>query len=113
MLNYREKYKKHYGIDFPSHYVIHHIDGNHHNDDICNLILLPNFLHSYYHQWIYPLESIGNCESPFKEKTKAVPYLVTCYSQENEYLECLKWRDFKMYLDGKIPNIHKITLKED
>ena len=47
---YRAKYKRHYGINFDSGYVIHHIDGNRQNNDINNLLLLPLSLHSKYHE---------------------------------------------------------------
>lgn len=46
---YREKYKRHYGIEFGKNYVIHHIDEDRTNNDISNLILLPHVLHSKYH----------------------------------------------------------------
>lgn len=47
--NYREKYKRYYGITFGKEYAIHHIDGNRENNDISNLLLLPTKLHSRYH----------------------------------------------------------------
>jgi hypothetical protein len=49
--NYREKYKRHYNIDFGSEYVVHHIDENRQNNDISNLLLLPRDLHSKYHTY--------------------------------------------------------------
>lgn len=50
-MNYRKKYKQHYNIDFGKEYVIHHIDENRDNNDIMNLLLLPNKLHSKYHTY--------------------------------------------------------------
>lgn len=47
--NYRQIYKDYYGIDFGNEYAIHHIDHNHANNDIRNLILLPKSVHSRYH----------------------------------------------------------------
>ena len=47
--NYREKYKRYYDIDFGKEYDIHHIDFNRSNNDISNLLLLPNKLHHQYH----------------------------------------------------------------
>lgn len=47
--NYRLKYKRYYGIDFDSSYVIHHIDFNRDNNEISNLLLLPKELHARYH----------------------------------------------------------------
>lgn len=49
-MDYRKEYKKHYGIDFGSDYQIHHIDFNHENNSIDNLILLPKELHQRLHQ---------------------------------------------------------------
>lgn len=49
--NYREKYKRHYNIDFGSDFVVHHIDENRQNNDIENLLLLPRELHSKYHAY--------------------------------------------------------------
>lgn len=54
--NYRKFYKEYYGIDFGSEYVIHHIDFNQQNNNINNLILLPQTLHSRYH---FILSSLG------------------------------------------------------
>ena len=47
--NYREKYKRYYGIDFGKEYAIHHIDFDRSNNDISNLLLLPRELHAKYH----------------------------------------------------------------
>ena len=49
--NYREKYKRHYNIDFGRDFVVHHIDENRENNDISNLLLLPRDLHSKYHTY--------------------------------------------------------------
>lgn len=46
--DYRKFYKDYYGIDFGSDYVIHHIDFNNDNNDISNLLLLPNKLYRRY-----------------------------------------------------------------
>jgi hypothetical protein len=49
--DYREKYKRHYGIEFGRKYVVHHMDEDRTNNDISNLILLPLALHSKYHHY--------------------------------------------------------------
>ena len=41
MANYRQMYKQYYGINFGREYHVHHIDCNHENDAIGNLVLLP------------------------------------------------------------------------
>lgn len=53
--NYRLKYKRYYGIEFGKEFDIHHIDFNHLNNDINNLLLLPKELHSKYHLLINEL----------------------------------------------------------
>ena len=49
-MNYRKLYEKHYGINIPPEYDIHHIDFNRDNNNIGNLILLPNELHRRIHK---------------------------------------------------------------
>lgn len=49
-MNYRRLYEKHYGIKIPPEYDVHHIDFNHDNDEIENLILLPKKLHQRLHK---------------------------------------------------------------
>ena len=48
-MDYRRLYENHYGITIPPEYDIHHIDFNHENNDINNLILLPKSLHQRIH----------------------------------------------------------------
>ena len=49
-MDYRRHYKQRYDIEFGSDYDIHHIDMNHENNDITNLILLPKVLHQKLHK---------------------------------------------------------------
>ena len=46
---YRKKYFEYFGFKFPKKWQIHHIDHDRENDDIGNLIALPDFLHRSYH----------------------------------------------------------------
>lgn len=50
-MDYRKLYKSYYKIEFGSEFEIHHIDGNHSNNEIRNLLLLPQKLHDQLH-WI-------------------------------------------------------------
>lgn len=50
--NYREKYKRYYGIEFGKEFEVHHMDFDRENDDISNLLLLPKELHQRYHALI-------------------------------------------------------------
>ena len=51
-MDYRKFYKERYKIEFGSDYDIHHIDLNHENNSIDNLILIPKELHKELHQAI-------------------------------------------------------------
>lgn len=48
-MDYRDLYKEHYGIDFPSSMDVHHINGNRQDNSIENLLLLPKGLHNRLH----------------------------------------------------------------
>lgn len=111
--DYRLKYKRYYGIDFNSDYVIHHIDLNHNNNDINNLLLLPKKLHAKYHFYVDIMKSVklsyritGNgCNNQNY-------YLSILYDFLDVLAECNKWHDFKMHLEGYMPNIHNIKLED-
>lgn len=106
--NYRTKYKRYYGIDFDSDYVIHHIDFNRNNNDIKNLLLLPKEVHQRYH---FYLSALGGCEWKTGElvlNTKISPYGLLPYTNE-DYIyglletmkECRRWLHYKESLDMK------------
>ena len=109
--NYREKYKRHYGIDFDKNYAVHHIDGNRQNNDIKNLVLLPTRLHSKYHFLKTTVEAMPLPTKITGNGLNTQSYYLTSLEEFLETLrECNKWYDYKMYLDGCIPNIHGIVL---
>ena len=60
--DYRKKFKRYYGLEFGKDYQIHHIDLNHNNNDINNLMIIPKELHEKYHKALYNVElmSEGN-----------------------------------------------------
>lgn len=119
MESYRTVFKKHYGIDFSREYDIHHIDLNHNNNDINNLMLLPKELHSEYHTLLNSVcssnESIFNKEFNAKIHGNAICGDIYNLQMAKELIdilyECNKWYDYKMFLDGVIPNIHNIELR--
>lgn len=61
MKDYSKYYKEYYKINFGNEFVIHHIDENHENNNIENLLLMPRTLHTAYHvrKAIYQARSGG------------------------------------------------------
>lgn len=117
-MNYREKYKQHYGIDFGPEYEVHHLDLNHQNDDIENLLLLPRKLHHQYHFALARLP-MANGRLDVDVKIRGIldggqamnAYILSALSDfVDVYYKCQDWKDYKAYLDGLIPNIHGIQL---
>ena len=112
-MNYVKFYKQSLNIDFDSSkFEVHHIDQDRSNNDIENLLLLPKELHHQYHRL-----------KPSKiNLTIDIVSVVDGSSGSNDYLletiipfircwkECCKWKDYKYYLLGVIPNIHNINL---
>lgn len=58
-IDYRKYFKEYYGIDFSSKYDIHHIDLNHNNNSIKNLMILPKDLHHKYHFYLESMRCGG------------------------------------------------------
>ncbi len=120
--NYRNKFKRYYGINFSSDYVVHHIDLDRENNDINNLMLLPKKLHAKYHmcltaakrgipiykttQIVFDAKITGNNFGRSYETQMIVNLL-------DAIKECNIWYDYKLYLDGIIPNIHGIYLDKE
>ncbi len=119
MENYRKIYKESYGIEFSNKYDIHHLNLNHDDNNLDNLLLLPKELHHSYHELLKTLKSWDNDE----------PLTIFLYCgihstmfngdqysliMMNEFIrvlqECNKWYDYKLFLEGKIPNVHNIKL---
>jgi transcriptional regulator with XRE-family HTH domain len=49
-IDYRAIYEGTTGLQIPENYVIHHLDGDHFNSEINNLICINGFVHSNYHK---------------------------------------------------------------
>lgn len=111
-MNYREKYKKHYGIEFSEDYVVHHINHNRDDNDIENLLLLPKILHQQYH-FYYERAQFDKFDKKIKtnEVSPNNNTIEMMFDFLYVYKECQKWADYKLYLEGKLPNIHNIRLK--
>lgn len=104
--NYRKKFKEYYGIDFSRDYDVHHIDLNHENNDISNLMVLPKKLHRRYHMalsWLMP--SDGYVKMGYKICSNEVSMDMYMLARMEEFVkvmrECAKWRDYKWQLDMK------------
>lgn len=111
--DYRKKYKRYYGIEFSKNYVIHHIDLNHENNDIDNLLLMPMELHSKYHYYVSLLSELHFSLLIYGSISQHQYYSYQVLSEFMEIVkECNKWFDFKKFLDGKIPNINNIKLED-
>lgn len=118
VIDYRTKFKKHYGIDFSDEYDVHHIDLNHDNDDIDNLMILPKELHSQYHICVLTTAFLGAGGSARTIDCKIHGNAANSFSYGLDQMrrlldilyECSIWYDYKLFLDGKIPNIHGIKL---
>lgn len=109
--NYNAKFKRHYGIKFDKKYIVHHIDENRGNNDISNLMVLPRGLHSKYHILKRIIDNNRLPTTINGNQANNRTMLSNYYERFLEVLnECNKWHDFKMYLDGKLPNIHGIVL---
>ena len=116
MKDYRKLFKKHYNIEFSSNFVVHHIDLNHENNDINNLMILPKKLHQKYHFLLTTLNvdksSIvkfetritGNCANTNTYRINMIEKLAEVLTM------CNMWYDYKLYMDKKIPNIHDLEV---
>lgn len=120
-MNYRTFYKRHYKIDFSNYYQIHHIDFDRDNNDISNLLLLPRDIHRQYHNAVKALSRLKGYPLTGTINLRPVGWLLADVDYERECIKrfweamdaCRKWVDYKMYLDGKLPNVHGICLLTD
>jgi len=110
MENYRKLFCKHYGIKLDSRYDIHHIDGNRENNDIGNLMILPKSLHAMYHSAKKAIATVPMDVCP----SMCMPQYYDFSSDYKNFCDivskCSIWYDYKMYMDGKMDNVHNITL---
>lgn len=115
-MNYRKKFKEYYNIELSSEYDIHHINLNHNDDDISNLMILPKKLHQEYHNALADYSMfengfitviLGFTDGAGTYNDNAIKTIKKFYEV---YLECQKWKDYKKFLDGEIPNIHNLEV---
>lgn len=116
--NYREKYKRHYGIDFGKEYHVHHIDGDRSNNDIDNLILLPSELHRMLHHAADELNMSSEFVFPIRASSVRFKHLFFMLGKIEEYENVFRyvnnWVMFKDIEDtggdvyGCVPGIEKL-----
>lgn len=110
-MNYRKLFSNHYGIEIPKKYDIHHIDLNHENNSIENLMILPAALHKRYH---FLKNIVTSRQFPVQISGSSMgskSYYLDASKKFIETLEqCNKWYDYKLYLDGAMPNIHSFSI---
>ena len=110
-VDYREFYKGFFDIEFGNEYHIHHIDGNRKNNHIDNLLLLPAKLHNRYHFQKQIIESQPLPTVITGNAAQNQFYYMSCLDGFLETLkECNKWYDYKMFLLGRIPNVHGLEI---
>lgn len=116
MKNYKTYFEKYYNIKISKNYEIHHIDLNHNNNDINNLMLLPKKLHQEYHRLLNEYSRYKTREIKFLISGNMVgieSYFINLLNELTDIIkECNKWYDYKKYLDGQIPNIHDLKIGE-
>ena len=112
-MNYVEFYKESTGLFFNSNvYDVHHINEDRKDNSIKNLVMIPKYIHSQYHILKNNLPSFGI-------NTKVVSLIDMGNGHNSLYInsivsfdECLKicnmWCDYKEFLLGRLPNIHRI-----
>lgn len=112
--NYRKFYEEIIGYKIPKGFDIHHLDYDNNNNKFDNLLMLPKKLHNKFHK-LLPL--IKGTKLSIKITSHLEPgSLYNSYTFDNMkkfvkvHSECCKWKDYKEYQLGNLPNIHKINL---
>ena len=104
-VDYRRLYKEYYGIEFSWDMVVHHIDYDRCNNDINNLILIPQALHSRYHSIMTHLGgasdgNIGHVLMRFDGRSDKAKCFKTL---SDVFQDAHQWMIFKKYLDVHMP----------
>ncbi len=116
-LNYQKLFKEYYKIDFDNNYEVHHINLNHKDNRIENLMLLPKNLHKMYHKSLEEIRGISDKKLTLiirgvLDGGNGYNFLILQKVKEfvDIYNECQKWKDYLDYLKGYIPNVHGLKI---
>jgi len=114
--DYIKFYENYFNIKIPKNFEIHHLDFNRNNNNIDNLLMLPKWAHIKYHIFKPKIEDL-TFEIEIKNITNSGYNFNEFFFEHAEefikaYRECSKWKDYKEFLLGNIPNIHSINLKD-
>lgn len=116
---YRKIYEEMCNIKIPKGYVVHHIDRIRKNNDIRNLVLLPEKLHKKYHTLLNKMENryeiVTELLGSLNKGNGINDFIkIEQHKIEREFIkiwyECLVYVDYRDYLLGLLPNIHGIVL---
>ena len=101
--DYRQFYREYYGIDFGPEMAVHHIDFNHENNSIDNLLLMPKKLHAKYHFAVSCLNGSGTGEVNESVKLNWIEGVYTQKSRFKTLYEALDelepWLAYKKSLE--------------
>lgn len=116
-MNYRKYYEDKCNIKIPKDFEIHHIDGNRNNNNIKNLVMLPKELHQEYHYIVEKLKNQFCIEyniTSILDNGNGINEVSHYYYQKFYEIisKCNKYADYRDYLLGYIPNIHRIIDKD-
>lgn len=116
MEDYRKIYEDKCHIKIPKGYEIHHIDFDRNNNDIRNLVMLPKEAHQQYHKCIEELEKfdIQKVITSVLDNGNGINRMNSYYYTKfiKVYEECCKYADYRDFLLGLLPNIHRIFKEE-
>lgn len=114
-MDYRKFYEQQTGVKLPAGYDVHHIDFNRENNEIRNLVALPQQLHTLYHFQcgilIIPFDhQLSNGISPDGHRLGGhnMQHLPAVIKAVETYVQCDKWVDYRDYLLGILPNVHNL-----
>jgi len=91
-MGYKKIYEEYIGQTVPLDFHVHHMDGNHENNDINNLIAIPKELHEFLHSIRYIISF-----PIYKELGEAREKLI---KQELEYWKIFKDCQHRLFEDS-------------